>query len=239
MSDVEVEIGGAVGVVTLNRPPHNFMDAELISAVVSALRGLEGRVGAAVLAASGRNFCAGADVSRRGTSSHSHDGVHLYDHALDLYAQPIPLVAAVQGKAVGGGVGIALTADLRVGTAQTSFRVNFAEIGIHPGFGLSATLPDLVGRAAATDMFLTSRPVVGEEALRIGLLDRLVDGDPLAAAVELAEKIASSPPGAAESIRTTTRADLISRLREVMAHERAEQVRLIEANLDEAPGDPS
>jgi enoyl-CoA hydratase/carnithine racemase len=234
MSDVEVHLRDAVGIVTLNRPPHNFLDAQLIADVVRALHELEGRVGAAVLCANGRNFCAGADISKRGSSSHSEDGRHLYDHALDLYMQPLPLVAAVQGKAVGGGVGVAITADLRVGTAETSFRVNFAEIGIHPGFGLSATLPDLIGRARASDMFLTSRPVAGAEALRLGLLDRLVDEDPVEAAVEIAQAIARTPAGAAESVRATLRRDIVADLRRVMAHERAEQDRLVAVNLDES-----
>jgi 2-(1,2-epoxy-1,2-dihydrophenyl)acetyl-CoA isomerase len=233
MSDIEVELRGEVGVVALNRPPHNFMDAQLIADLVRALHGLQGRVGAAVLCANGRNFCAGADVTKRGSSSHADDGRHLYDHAFDLYAQPLPLVAAVQGKTVGGGVGVAITADLRVGTPETSFRVNFAEIGIHPGFGLSATLPELVGAGPARDMFLTSRPVKGEEALRLGLLDRLVDEDPLAAAVEIAQQIARTPAGAAESVRATLRRRILAELPAVMAHERAEQDRLV-ANLGAA-----
>jgi len=232
LSEVDAVVDGEVGIVTIRRPPHNFLDADLVADLVDALRNLEGAVGAVVLRSEGRNFCAGADVTKRTSSTYSKAGRHLYDHALDLYAQPVPVVAAVQGKAVGGGLGVALTADLRVGNERTTFLANFAALGIHPGFAISVVLPHVVGSGHAADMLLTSRPVSGEEALRFGLLDRLVeDDDPFPAALELARQIAAAPASATLSVRATLRARFDQALAPALAHERAEQERLIALNM--------
>jgi 2-(1,2-epoxy-1,2-dihydrophenyl)acetyl-CoA isomerase len=232
MPDIEVSGSDDVGVVRLTRPPHNFLDADLVAQIVAAIGDMVGSRRAVVLHAEGRHFCAGADLAKRGAATFSAAGRHLYDHALDLYRAPLPLVVAVHGKAVGGGVGLALTGDLRVGNADTAFVTNFARIGIHPGFGISAALPAVIGSQHASDMLLTARPVRGEEAFSWGLLDRLVDGDPYPAALELAREIAQSPENALVSIKRTARQELVARLADTMAHERAEQDVLMAANLD-------
>jgi 2-(1,2-epoxy-1,2-dihydrophenyl)acetyl-CoA isomerase len=235
VADVEWRVDGDVGIVTLNRPPHNFMDADLISDVVTAIESLTGECLAVVLNAEGRNFCAGADITKRESSTFSRTGRHLYDHALDLFRQSLPVIAAVQGKAVGGGLGLALTADLRVGTPSTKFIANFSAIGIHPGFGISATLPALVGLSRATDMLTTSRQVAGEEALGWGLLDRLVEQDPLEEALAVARSIAAAPSNAVASVRRTLRRGLVASLVDAMAHERAEQEALIAVRFGAEP----
>ena len=84
------------------------------------------------------------------------------------------MVAAVQGPAVGGGLGLALVADFRVACSEARFSANFNRLGFHPGFGLSVTLPRVVGMQKAAYMFYSGRRVQGEEALAIGLADRLV-----------------------------------------------------------------
>ena len=145
VNDVGLSSEDDVAIVRICRPPHNFFDADLISAIAGHIESVALTHKAIVLHSEGRNFCVGADLQSAATSGFSRSGAHLYDEALRLFRQPLPIVAAVQGKAVGGGVGLALAADLRVGTPDTKFLVPFAQLGIHHGFGLSVTLPDAVG----------------------------------------------------------------------------------------------
>ena len=118
-------------------------------------------------------------------------------------------MAAVQGAAVGGGLGLALMPDFRVACPEARFSANFARLGFVQGFGLTVTLPRLVGRQRAMEMFYTGRRVKGEEALRIGLCDDLVPQDRVRArARELAGEIAVSAPLAVRSIREMMRGQL-------------------------------
>jgi enoyl-CoA hydratase/carnithine racemase len=137
------------------------------------------------------------------------------------------VVAAVQGAAVGGGLGLACSADFRVASPAARFAANFARLGLHQGFGLSVTLPAIVGQQHANLMLYTGRRVKGEEAVRLGLADLLADPDGLrAAAYGLAAEIAASAPLAVRSIRSTQRAGLADRVTAAMAAELAEQDRL-------------
>jgi enoyl-CoA hydratase/carnithine racemase len=226
--DVVLEHDGPVALVRMCRGPHNFFEADVVGAIADAIDSVRTSHRVVVLHSEGRNFCAGANL-RGGTSSpFASSGPHLYDQALRLFRQPLPIVAAIQGKAVGGGVGLALAADLRVGGAGTQFIVNFARIGIHQGFGLSVTLPDAVGLSLATDLLYTGRPVEGEEAARVGLLHRLVaDPDVLGAAVDVAHTVAESSPSAIQSIRGTLRGSRLDDIVAAFALERREQERLI------------
>jgi 2-(1,2-epoxy-1,2-dihydrophenyl)acetyl-CoA isomerase len=179
-TDVEVEQAGAhVGVVRLNRPPNNYFDTELIAGVAEAYEALDrsGWCRAIVLGSEGRHFCAGLDFS----ANADQDIAALYSAALRLFAAPLPVVAAVQGAAIGGGCGLALSADFRVATAQSRFSANFSRLGFHHGFALSVTLPAAVGRQAAADLLLSGRRVRGEQALALGLCDRLAGEDDLLA----------------------------------------------------------
>ena len=157
MSDIGVSQDGFVATVEMRRPPHNFFDSELIAEIGEAFQRLDADPGcrAIVLAAEGRSFCAGADFSRRmetGTvaeGSRSGAGRHLYKEAIRLFRTRKPVVAAVHGAAVGGGLGLALVADFRVTCDEARFSANFNRLGFHPGFGLTATLPRLVGAQQA------------------------------------------------------------------------------------------
>ena len=101
----------------------------------------------------------------------------------------------MQGAAIGGGCGLALSADFRVATPQSRFSANFARLGFHHGFALTVTLPAVVGSQAAADLLLTGRRVGGEEALALGLCDRLADDDDLLAqAIGYADELAASGP---------------------------------------------
>lgn len=218
-----------VGVIEIRRGPHNFFDLGVLTAVADAAEAL-GDEGARclVLCSEGKNFCAGADFGGGNRSGGASDGdLHVYDIAYRLFAQPIPVVAAVQGAAIGGGLGLAMSADFRVAAPGSRFAANFALLGFHQGFALSVTLPDVVGQQAALDLLYTGRRIDGTAAHAIGLCDDLVDETDLRdAAVARAAEIARSAPLAVRSIRATMRGALAERAREAMAHERAEQERL-------------
>jgi 2-(1,2-epoxy-1,2-dihydrophenyl)acetyl-CoA isomerase len=225
-TDVTVAQEGAhVGVVCLHRPPNNYFDTALLEAVAAAYEQLDasGWCRAIVLAAEGRHFCAGLDFA----GNAGQDIAALYRAALRLFAAPLPVVAAVQGAAIGGGCGLALSADFRVATPQSRFSANFARLGFHHGFALTVTLPAVVGRQAAADLLLSGRRVGGEEAMALGLCDRLAgDGDLLAQAIDYAGEFAASGPLAVRAIRATLRRGLVEEVRLAMEHESAEQTRL-------------
>lgn len=225
-TDVTVEQHGAfVGVVRLHRPPNNYFDTVLLQEVAEAYEGLDrsGWCRAIVLASEGQHFCAGLDFA----GNAGQDIAALYRNALRLFAARLPVVAAVQGAAIGGGCGLALSADFRVATSQSRFSANFARLAFHHGFALTVTLPAVVGRQAASDLLLTGRRVRGEQALALGLCDRLVDEDDLLAqAIAYAEELAAAGPLAVRSIRATLRRGLVEEVRLAMEHECAEQTRL-------------
>jgi 2-(1,2-epoxy-1,2-dihydrophenyl)acetyl-CoA isomerase len=217
--------GEHVGVVCLHRPPNNYFDTGLVEEVAAAYEELDrtGWCRAIVLASEGRHFCAGLDFA----GNAGQDIAALYRAAQRLFDTPLPVVAAIQGAAVGGGCGLALSADFRVATAQSRFSANFARLGFHHGFALTVTLPAAVGRQAAADLLLTGRRVGGEQALALGLCDRLVaEDDLLAQAISYAGELAAAGPLAVRSIRATLRRGLAQEARLAMEHECAEQTRL-------------
>ena len=226
MSDLGVELQDRVARVEIRRGPTNFFDTALIRDLADSFHELAqgDRCRAIVLCSEGKHFCAGADFSGAGNRDAPGD---LYAEAVRLFEAELPCVAAIQGAAIGGGLGLALAADLRVACPEARFAANFARLGIHHGFGLSVTLPGLVGPTAAMELLYTGRRVKGEEALALGLCDRLVPQNELRdTAHALAREIALSAPLAVRSIRSTLRGDLAQRVREATAHEQAEQDRL-------------
>jgi 2-(1,2-epoxy-1,2-dihydrophenyl)acetyl-CoA isomerase len=219
-----------VATIEFSRPPSNFFSVRLIRQIADACDELSGdpRCRAIVLCSAGRVFCAGADFADAHAVG-TPDGSHLYDHAIRLFEQPLPVVAAVQGAAIGGGLGLALAADFRVAVPEARFAANFALLGIHHGFALTVTLPAAIGQQAALDLLYTGRRIGGEEALRIGLADRLAEsGQARVQAHALAAQIAAAAPLAVRAIRTTMRAQLADAARAAMARERAEQDRLMQ-----------
>ena len=236
MSDEEVgfSVAGYVATVEIRRPPNNFLDVDLIANLATVLERLDDdvRVRSIVLAAEGKHFCAGANIKKRLDDEAAGKlqltrPRHLYHEAQRLVQTRKPIVAAVQGAAVGGGLGVALAADLRVASPEARFSANFARLGFHHGFALSVTLPRTVGAQKAAELLYTGARIGGEEAVRIGMCDRLVPADELrAAAVAFATEIATSAPLAVRSIRETLRDGLVDEVRAATARERAEQERL-------------
>ena len=223
-----------VATVEMRRPPNNFFSMDIIGGIADVVEQLDAddRCRAIVLRSQGKHFCAGADFG----GDRSYTTGELYATAVRIFRGTKPIVAAVQGAAIGGGLGLALAADFRVASPEARFSANFARLGFHQGFGLSVTLPRLIGEQAAADLLYTGRRVDGEEALTLGLADRLVAIDELYdAAHSFALEIARSAPLAVRSIRTTLRGDLADRVAAATAHEAAEQARL-QATDDFAEG---
>jgi len=235
--DISVETCGFVALVEIRRPPNNFFDIALIKEIAGALEALDQRddCRAVVLAAQGKAFCAGANFGDGSTLSHegqrpgeqSQPVQHLYMEAVRLFRTKKPIIAAVHGAAVGGGLGLAMVADFRVTCPEARFCANFTRLGFHPGFGLTTTLTEVIGKSNAALMFYTSRRVTGEEAYRMGLADVLVAQDQVRpAALKLAAEIAENAPLGVIATRATLRADLADRVAKATEHELQEQTRL-------------
>ena len=233
---------GHVAVVSFARPPHNFADLDLIAGIGAAFDAADAdrEVRSILLRSDGRVFCAGADLANSNPVSADAAAAGernpFYVAAAKLFAVSKPVVAAVQGSAVGAGLGLSLVADFRVATPAARFVANFVQLGFHPGFGISAVLERVVGRQRAALMLLTGRRIGGEQAAEWGLADQLVAADELdAAALALATEIASAAPLAVQSTRATIRGDLYALVQRQTDHELAEQQRL-QVTADYAEG---
>lgn len=233
---ISVTIGADhVATIEIHRPPNNFFSLEMISELADALEELDHDPScrAAVLCSEGRHFSAGADFSA-GPGKFTTE--ELYAAAVRVFRTDTPVVAAIQGAAVGGGLGLALSADFRIAAPEARFSANFARLGFHQGFGLSVTLPRLVGEQTAAELLYTGRRVKGEEAVGLGLADRVAPVDELRErAHDLAAEIALSAPLAIRSIRRTLRGDLADQVEAATVHELTEQQRL-QATADFAEG---
>lgn len=223
--NIAVEVQGNVGVVEIRRGPHNFFDENSLKELAEALVGLDTdpAVRVVVLCAEGKSFCAGADL--RGVDQHVLRRV--YRAAQQLFTTRKPIVAAIQGAAVGGGLGLAMAADFRVAGPRARLTANFARLGFHHGFGLTVTLPAAVGQQNALDLLYSGRNVGSEEALALGLVDRVTDDDPRAAAIAWAAELAVSAPLSLTAIRSTLRRDLTSRVVAALDEEAAAQTSLL------------
>lgn len=236
--DIGVSIEGHVATVELRRPPNNFLDADLIASLASALEALDEDKScrSIVLAAAGKHFCAGANLIKRVQDDAAGKPQtawprHLYHEAQRLVQTRKPIVAAVHGSAIGAGLGLALVADFRVTCKEARLAANFTALGYHPGFGLTATLPRLVGQQRARWLMLTGRRIPGEEAYALGLADRLVpQGEVRQVAQEMAAELAKAAPLAVQAARQTLNMDLVPAFRAATEREAFMQQMLRETN---------
>jgi len=226
--EVSVETRGHVALLTFSRPPNNHVSVESMRALADALGDIDAEtsVRASVLTSSGKVFCAGADlVNPGGVGAEGMQGINpLYVEAVRLFSAKKPIVAAVQGAAVGAGLGLALVADFRVAAPEARFTSNFVKLGFHPGFGVTYTLPRLIGQQRAALMCLTGRRINGETALEWGLADVLAPLDSLLdESLKLASEIAENAPLAVQSTRATFRAGVAEAVKAQTDHELVEQ----------------
>ena len=223
---VTIAIDGHVAVLTIDRPPHNHVTVEFMHDLADAFEAIDGEIElrCSVLQAEGKNFCAGADLVNREEQGGLGAVNPLYEEAVRLFSIKKPIVAAVQGAAVGAGLGLAIMADFRVAAPDARFAANFVKLGFHPGFGLTHTLPRLIGETRAELMCLTGRRVKAEDGLAWGLVEEVVPLQDLrAAALRLAQEIAENAPLAIVATRKTMRADLAAAVRAQTDKEAIEQ----------------
>jgi len=228
--DLNVSLKNQVGVVEINRPPNNHFDYKLISYIADCFDNFDKDINCRciVLCSDGKHFCAGANFGKdRDMQDKADPYSELYTQAVRLFKNKKPVIAAVQGGAIGGGLGLSLVADFRIGCPESRFSANFSRLGFHQGFGTTVTLPRVVGPQNAAMMMLTGRRLKGQEAFDVGLIDYLVPlNEVRSKAIELAEEISESGPLAVQSIRATIRAGLAEQVEEIVSWELSEQVRL-------------
>jgi len=237
MGDIGIEKSDHVALVEIRRPPNNFFDIPLIKEIAGAFESFDDdiHIRAVVLAAQGKAFCAGAnfgdgstlDTQGRRPNEPGPGVAPLYVEGNRLFRTKKPIIAAVHGAAVGGGLGLAMVADFRVTCPDARFCANFTRLGFHPGFGLTVTLPAVIGQTKAALMLYTSRRVTGEEAYAMGLADVLVPQQQVRdAAIRLAGEIGENSPLGLIATRMSMRGDIADRVRKATDHELEEQTRL-------------
>jgi enoyl-CoA hydratase/carnithine racemase len=210
---VRIEVADHVATVTLSRPEkHNALDLPMFAAILGAAErvGSEPGVRAVVLHGDGPSFCSGIDIAGVMSGPAGADGLTDPLHgdppnwfqraAYDWIRVPVPVVAAIHGNCFGGGLQIALGADIRFAAPDARLSVMEVRWGLVPDMSITRTLPRLVAIDVAKELTYTGRVLSGEEAARLGLVTHLAE-DPLAAARELAREIATKSPDAVRSAK--------------------------------------
>ncbi|MBU6267484.1 MAG: enoyl-CoA hydratase/isomerase family protein [Sphingomonadales bacterium] len=238
---VATEVSGAVATIRFGKPPHNFACPELLKRIADALEVVDADPGVrcSLLVAEGKAFCAGADLAGD-ESIVGGDGMasigQLYVQAERLFSRRKPLVAVVQGAAIGAGLGLALAADFRIAGPGARFSANFVRLGFHPGFALTFTLPRLIGVQRASWMMLSAERTKPADALAWGLVDRVAEDADLAdAAARMAGEIAENAPLAVVDVRATLMDGFVHQAHAAMQHEHARQT-LLKHTADYAEG---
>ena len=212
--------------IKINRPPHNFFDTKLISQIADILEEMdkEKQCRSIILSSEGKNFCAGADFSKSSFTNEDNIYENLYKQAIRIFRTNKPIIASIQGAAIGGGLGVALSADFRITCKEAKFSANFGKLGFHQGFGTTVTLPRVVGTQKAKLMLLTSKRINGEEAYSIGLADYLVEHSQLINKAKiLSKEINSSGPLGIKAIRNTLNLGLVDKIEKAVKIEAREQ----------------
>ena len=233
MSDYQLDVSDGVATVTINRPKsRNALTLPLVDELAAAIESLYDRddVNVLVLTGAGGSFCAGADLMANAAAIQGGVGIQgsvTRFHRLlrAFWNYPRPTIAAVAGDAVGFGMDLALAADMRLAADTVRFRQGFSKIALVPDGGSSLTLQRLVGTAKAYELMYFSEKVEAEEALRIGLVNRVVPADELAAtAAEWAGRLAKGPAKALRLAKANMRASIGAPMEDALHHEFTGQV---------------
>ena len=206
------ERSGAVMTLRLNRPQKlNALVPEMGHALVEGLRraGEDASVRAVVITGAGRAFCAGGDLEllrdvRRRGAMRELEGLLIAGKEICLAIADMakPVIAAVNGPAAGGGMNLALACDMRIASSEAKFAESFANVGLYPDFGGTYFLPRIVGAAVAAELFYTAQLLTAEDALRLGIVNRVVAAERFAEECgKVAGHLAAAPPLALAAVK--------------------------------------
>jgi enoyl-CoA hydratase/carnithine racemase len=239
--EVSILKHGHVGEIRFAAPPHNFASSGMLRALADAIETMDAdaEVRCILLTAEGKTFCGGADLAGA-DAVQGADGMNeialFYENAARIMDRKKPMIAAVQGAAIGAGLGLALAADFRIASPAARFSANFVKLGFHPGFAITYTLPRVVGEQKAAWMMLSGNRIKADEALAAGLVDRVVLAEDLAQeALAMAGEIACNAPLALVSVRATLTDEVARKVVETMRHEHEQQT-MLKGTADYAEG---
>ena len=237
---VQFTASGSIGVITLHRPDNrNSMTPELLDAFVAATAAARAAdLRCLVVTGTGSCFSSGADF--KSVVQRDHDqrppnerSYAMYEPFLGLLDVEVPVIGALNGHSVGGGFGLALLCDLRIGARDAKYGANFVKLGLAPGMAISYLLPRLIGLARANELLFTGRLVDGAEAAQLGILNRAVAaGDVLDQAMALAREIAGNAPIAVRATKRAIQRGLELQIRDAArleAYAQAESVQTADA----------
>lgn len=221
MSDnpVLIEIEGKIATLTLNRPDNrNAMDSVMMPAFQDAVDQVISQkdLRCLVITGKGRNFCGGADFNDFALGSDGSKQLpneqlfSLYKPFLSLSKVEVPIIGAMNGHAIGGGMGLALMCDIRIANNDSKYGVNFAKLGVHSGMAISYILPRIVGLPVANELLFTGKLIDGKEAKSIGLVNYSESYENiLPKAMEIANEIAGCAPIAVKMMKRSIYQGLI------------------------------
>jgi len=204
-SAVLYDVVDHIATITLNRPENrNSMTPDVLDGLASSLQRINADtdVRCVIITGKGKSFCAGADFKTGAQAESKGNAVMPNDRSFAIYQSflsvleiEVPVIGALNGHAIGGGLGLAMVCDMRVANRDSKYGANFTKLGLHPGMSTTYLLPRLVGLPRAAELLFTGRIITGEEAAEYGLANYAVGTDEvLAKAQELAGEVASSAP---------------------------------------------
>lgn len=199
---------GKISRIKFNKPDRrNLMDPEIVDGFIKAVQKVRSSKGVrcVIVTGTGNSFCAGADFSTlqkfaqesgySGAAAIREGVIRFYNSFMTVLDIEQPVIASINGYAIGGGLAFALLCDIRIASRDAKLAANFARVGIHPGMGITYTLPRLIGLEKASELLFTARFITGEEAERIGLVSKAVDPDKLEEeTLNLAKTISENAP---------------------------------------------
>lgn len=228
LANVHIQLTDHVATIEFATDALNFLSIDVMTQLCQAWDWADNTPAcrAIVLCSSGRVFCGGVDFRSLSGAGPDSSPKPLYQLAQRLLAGKKPCIAAVQGAAVGAGLGLVMLADQRVAGPKAQFNATFAQLGFHAGFGLTATLPHVLGVHTASKILLMAQPVRAEEALQLGLADELVtDAETLRdAAHARAAVIAANAPRAVQDMRMHLRTALLADFEQALERELTAQL---------------
>lgn len=240
MSDILLSIVDRIGLITLNRPEKlNAFAGRMREELADTFREVaeDDAIRVVVLTGAGRAFCAGADIGYMGQLIEREDwgaAKALVDVGATVVslieAMDKPVLAAVNGPAAGGGANLALACDVRIAAASASIGQTFNKIGLHPDWGGTYFLPRLIGTGRALELVFSGEMIGAEEALRIGLFNRVVGDDAvIAETLALARNLALKPPLAVATAKRSIRDSHQRSLQDALQLETEQQLRLFKS----------